>query len=147
MNNSHFKEKIMSIYKKIIMAIALASSMAAISIYPTTTIAAEDQAGSRAATQETIKAIEEGIAMTKNPDSTAQEVKAFYFNARQEIKDITGETIARDLQYANDSLFAVSRALKVDDKHSPLSDEQRADVLEKWEAALKQLKAIQQKQI
>ena len=137
----------MTMWNKILMVFALASSMTAISTFSTTAIAAEDQAGSRQATQETIKAVEEGIATTKDPDSTAQEIKAFYFNARQEIKDITGETIARDLQYANDALFAVSRSLKVEDRHSPLQPEQRANTLEKWEEVLKQLKAIQQKQI
>jgi hypothetical protein len=137
----------MSLLKKILMAFALASSMAAISTYSTIAAAEESAEGAREATKQTITAIEEGIEKTKDPESTAQEIKAFYFNARQEIKDITGVTVARDLQHANDSLFAVSRSLKVDDKHSPLTSEQRAVTLEKWEEALKQLKMIQGKQL
>ena len=129
------------------MAFALASSMAAISTFSTTAVAEESAEGAREATKQTIAAVEEGIAVTKDPDSTAQEIKAFYFNARQEIKDITGVTIASDLQRANDYLFAVSRSLKVDDKHSPLTAEQRANTLKEWEEALKLLKEIQGKQL
>ena len=137
----------MSIWKKILMAFALASSMAAISTFSTTAVAEESAEGAREATKQTIAAVEEGIAATKDPDSTAQEIKAFYFNARQEIKDITGVTVARDLQRANDALFAVSRSLKVPDQHSPLTPEQRENTLKEWDVALKLLKEIQGKQL
>ena len=135
----------MSFLKKILMVIAIAFSMTAMSTYSTIASAAEDQAGSRQATVNTIEVVEKGIAETQN-GSTAQEIKLYYFDARQEIKDINGALIERDLQYANDSLFAVSRSLKLDDTNRPLTAEEQAVTVAAWEDTLKLLKAIQQKQ-
>lgn len=135
----------MSLWKKILIALAITGSAGIFSTYSAVAVAAEDQAGSRKATSETIKVLEQGIAETQN-GSSAQEIKVYYFQARQEIKDINGETVARDLQYANDALFAVSRSLKVDDIERPLTAEEQAKTLAAWEEALKILQDIQKKQ-
>ena len=135
----------MSLWKKILIALAITGTAGVFSTYSTVAVAAEDQAGSRKATAETIKVVEHGLAETKN-GASAQEIKVYYFQARQEIKDITGETIARDLQYANDALFAVSRSLKVDDMERPLTAEEQAVTVAAWEEVLKILQKIKTKQ-
>ena len=135
----------MSLWKKILIALAITGSAGVFSTYSTVALAVESQAGSRKATVETIKVVEQGITETKL-GSSAQEIKVYYFNARQEIKDINGETIARDLQYANDALFAVSRSLKLDDINRPLTAEEQAKTLAEWDEVLKLLKQIQKKQ-
>ncbi len=131
----------MSIWKKFAVALVIGSSMGVFSTYSTTAVAAEDKAGSRQATAETIKIIKKGIEETKN-GSTPQEIKVYYFEARQFSKDINGETIARDLQYGADALFAVSRALKPDH----LGNVDMDKVLAAWEEALKIFTDIQKKQ-
>ncbi len=135
----------MSLWNRILMILAIACSVTTISAYSTAAFAVEDKAGSRKATGFTIEAIEKGIEETKN-GSSAQEIKVHYFDARQESKDITGETVARDLQHGADALFAVSRSLKVDDINRPLTAEEQAKTLEAWEEALKIYKNIQKKQ-
>ncbi len=135
----------MSLWKKILISLAITGSAGVFSTYSTVALAVESKGGSRQATVETIKVVEEGITETKN-GSSAQEIKVFYFQARQEIKDINGETIARDLQYANDALFAVSRSLKVDDTNRLLTAEEQAKTLAEWDEVLKILKNIQKKQ-
>lgn len=135
----------MSLWSRILMVLAIACSITTISAYSTVAVAAEDQAGSRQATKNTIEVIEKGIAETKN-GSSAQEVKVYYFDARQESKDINGEKVARDLQHGADALFAVSRSLKVDDTNRPLTAEEIDKVVAAWEEALKIYKDIQKKQ-
>ena len=135
----------MSFLRKILMVIAMAFSMTVMSTFSTVAVAKEDAAGARQATVDTIEVVEKGIAETKN-GSSAQEIKLYYFDARQEIKDINGTLIERDLQYANDALFAVSRSLKVDDVNRPLTAEEQAVTVAAWEEALKILKGIQEKQ-
>ena len=135
----------MSLWKKILITLAITGSAGIFSTYSTVALAVESKTGSRQATNETIKVVKEGITETKN-GSSAQEIKVYYFQARQEIKDINGETIATDLQYANDALFAVSRSLKVDDVNRPLTADEQAKTLAEWDEVLKILKNIQKKQ-
>ncbi len=131
--------------RKILMVIAIAFSMTAMSTFSTVAVAKEDAEGARQATVETLKVVEKGIKETKE-GSSAQEIKVYYFEARQEIKDINGVFIERDLQSANDALFAVSRSLKLDNVNRPLTAEEQAVTLAAWEQALKILKIIQDKQ-
>lgn len=131
----------MSVWKKLVMAIVIGSSMGVFSTYSTVAIAAEDRAGSRKATDDTIKAIEEGIAATEN-GSSAKEIRSYYFKARQFSKDINGETVARDLQDGSDALLAVSRSLKTDAQGNFDSTQ----VVAAWNEALAIFKTIQQKQ-
>lgn len=135
----------MSLWNRILSILAITCSITTISAYSTAALAVEDKAGSRKATEYTIEAIEKGIEATKS-GSSAKEIKAFYFDARQESKDITGETIARDLQHGADALFAVSRSLKLDDINRPLTEEEQQKTLGAWDEALKIFKAIQKKQ-
>lgn len=123
------------------MALVIGSSVGIFSAYSAVAVAAEDRAGSRKATEDTIKTIEQGIAATKN-GATPKEIKAFYFQARQFSKEITGETVGRDLQNGSDALLAVSKALKPDDQ----GNIDRDQVLAAWDEVLIIFKNIQQKQ-
>ncbi len=132
----------MSIWKKIAVALVIGTSMGVFSTYSTVAVAAEDRAGSRQATVNTIKSILEGIEATKNK-AEPKEIKRYYFEARQEAKDITGETIATALQHANDALMAVSRSLKPNEQGEVDYDV----VLERWQEALKMFNDIKKRQI